>query len=115
MVVSGLPGESLALQTGSGQVVYPGDSRPIWADVEIVYAYRLRQMLADKKPVIAPMDQNDWARNLGCSETPPAELIALYGLESAWEHAIAAAPLSRRILASQPIIPRRNRILPWPS
>src|SRR3984893_16753351 len=50
------------------------------ADVEIVYAYRLRQMLADKKPVIAPMDQNDWARNLGCLETPPAELIALYGL-----------------------------------
>jgi hypothetical protein len=50
------------------------------ADVEIVYAYRLRQMLADKKPVIAPMDQNDWALNLGCLETPPAELIALYGL-----------------------------------
>jgi len=49
-------------------------------DVEIVYAYRLRQMLADKKPVIAPMDQNDWARNLGCLETSPAELIALYGL-----------------------------------
>ncbi len=24
------------------------------ADIEIVYAYRLRQMLADKKPVIAP-------------------------------------------------------------
>jgi hypothetical protein len=50
------------------------------ADIEIVYAYRLRQMLADRKPVIAPMDQNDWARNLGCLETPPAELIALYGL-----------------------------------
>lgn len=50
------------------------------ADVEIVYGYRLRQMLADKKPVIAPMDQNEWARNLGCLETPPAELIALYGL-----------------------------------
>jgi hypothetical protein len=50
------------------------------ADVEIVYAFRLRQMLADKKPVIAPMDQNDWARSLGCLETPPAELIALYGL-----------------------------------
>jgi uncharacterized damage-inducible protein DinB len=50
------------------------------ADIEIVYAYRLRQMLADKKPVIAPMDQNDWARNLGHLETPPAELIALYGL-----------------------------------
>lgn len=50
------------------------------ADVEIVYGYRLRQMLADKKPVIAPMDQNDWARSLGYMDTPPAELIALYGL-----------------------------------
>ena len=50
------------------------------ADVEIVYAYRLRQMLADKKPVIAPMDQNDWAQNLGYMDTPSAELIALYGL-----------------------------------
>jgi hypothetical protein len=50
------------------------------ADIEVVYAYRLRQMLADKKPVIAPMDQDDWARNLGYMETPPAELIALYGL-----------------------------------
>ncbi len=50
------------------------------ADVEIVYAYRLRQMLADKKPVIAPMDQDDWARSLGYMETPAPELIALYGL-----------------------------------
>jgi uncharacterized damage-inducible protein DinB len=50
------------------------------ADVEIVYAYRLRQMLADKKPVIAPMDQNAWAQNLGYTETPAPELVALYGL-----------------------------------
>jgi hypothetical protein len=50
------------------------------ADIEIVYAYRLRQMLADKKPVIAPMDQDEWSRNLGYMETAPAELIALYGL-----------------------------------
>ncbi len=50
------------------------------ADVEIVYAYRLRQMLADKKPVIAPIDQDDWARGLGYVETPPAEMVALYGL-----------------------------------
>ena len=50
------------------------------ADIEIVYAYRLRQMLADKKPVIAPMDQDDWARNLGYMERAPAELVALYGL-----------------------------------
>jgi uncharacterized damage-inducible protein DinB len=50
------------------------------ADIEIVYGYRLRQMLADKKPVIAPIDQDDWARNLSHTETPPAELVALYGL-----------------------------------
>jgi uncharacterized damage-inducible protein DinB len=50
------------------------------ADIEVVYAYRMRQMLADKKPAIAPMDGDDWARNLGYTETPSAELVALYGL-----------------------------------
>jgi len=49
-------------------------------DVEIVYAYRMRQMLADEKPVIAPMDQDAWARHLGYMETPAAESVALYGL-----------------------------------
>src|ERR1700690_2099350 len=50
------------------------------ADIEVVYAYRIRQMLADNEPVIAPMDQDAWARNLGYTESSPAELIALYGL-----------------------------------
>jgi DinB superfamily len=50
------------------------------ADMEILYAYRLRQMLADKDPVIAPIDQNAWAKNLGYLESSPAELVALYGL-----------------------------------
>ena len=50
------------------------------ADIEIVYAYRVRQMLADEKPVIAPMDQNAWARNLGYMQSTAAELIAAYGL-----------------------------------
>jgi len=49
-------------------------------DIETVYAYRLRQMLADEKPVIAPMDQDAWARNLGYMEVPAPELVALYGL-----------------------------------
>jgi hypothetical protein len=40
----------------------------------------MRQIIADKNPVIAPMDQDDWARNLGYLETPPAELVAQYGL-----------------------------------
>ena len=50
------------------------------ADIEIVYAHRFRQMLADRKPVIAPMDQDAWAQNLGYTETPVPELVALYGL-----------------------------------
>jgi len=50
------------------------------ADIEIVYAYRLRQMLADQKPVIAPMDQDEWAKNLGYMDTPAPELVVLYGL-----------------------------------
>jgi uncharacterized damage-inducible protein DinB len=50
------------------------------ADVEIIYAYRLRQALADEKPVIAPIDQDAWARNLGYMESSPAELVAFYGL-----------------------------------
>ncbi len=50
------------------------------ADIETVYAHRFRQMLADKKPVIAPVDQDDWANNLGYTQEPPAELVAIYGL-----------------------------------
>jgi uncharacterized damage-inducible protein DinB len=50
------------------------------ADVEVIYAHRIRQMLADTKPVIAPIDQDAWARNLGYLQSSPAELVALYGL-----------------------------------
>lgn len=50
------------------------------ADVEIVYGYRLRQMLADAKPVIAPIDQDAWTRNLNYPDSPPSELVAFYGL-----------------------------------
>ena len=50
------------------------------ADMEILYAYRMRQMLADQKPVIAPIDQDAWARNLGYMQSNPMELVAQYGL-----------------------------------
>ena len=50
------------------------------ADVEIIYGYRLRQMLADAKPVIAPLDQDAWARNLNYLNCPASELVAFYGL-----------------------------------
>jgi hypothetical protein len=50
------------------------------ADVEIIYGYRLRQMLADTKPLIAPIDQDAWTRNLNYLDSPPSELVAFYGL-----------------------------------
>lgn len=50
------------------------------ADVEIVFGHRIRQLLAEEKPVLAIMDQNAWTRNLGYMETPPAEMIALFGI-----------------------------------
>ena len=50
------------------------------ADMEILYAYRIRQMLADNDPVIAPIDQDAWAKNLGYLESSPPELVALYPL-----------------------------------
>jgi DinB superfamily len=77
--VSGLPEKTLRFKPGPEKWCILEILGHL-ADIEIVYAYRLRQMLADKKPVIAPMDQNDWARNLGYMETPAPELVALYGL-----------------------------------
>lgn len=50
------------------------------ADMEILYAYRMRQMLADNNPVIAPIDQDAWARNLGYLQSNAMEMVALYGL-----------------------------------
>lgn len=48
------------------------------ADIEVLYGYRMRQMMADKEPVIAPIDQDDWARNLGYLEDPPEEFLDAY-------------------------------------
>jgi hypothetical protein len=42
-------------------------------DMETLYAYRMRQMLADENPVIAPIDQDAWARNLGYLQSNPME------------------------------------------
>lgn len=50
------------------------------ADMEIVTGYRIRQMLADENPTIAPIDQDAWARNLHYLEEAPAELVASYAL-----------------------------------
>ena len=48
------------------------------ADIEILYGYRMRQMLAEREPTIAPIDQDDWARNLGYLEGTPSDFLAAY-------------------------------------
>jgi len=65
------------------------------ADMEILNAYRMRQMIADEKPTIAPIDQDAWARNLGYMEEAVAELVAQFGLTR--HHNVK---LLRRITAS---------------
>jgi len=50
------------------------------ADSELVFAYRIRQALADKDPTFAPIDQDAWARGLGYLEASPPELVAQYAL-----------------------------------
>ena len=51
------------------------------ADSEIVFAYRIRQVLADKEPRFAPIDQDAWAEHLGYMEASVPELVAQFGLE----------------------------------
>ena len=48
------------------------------ADIEVLYGYRMRQMLADREPAIAPIDQDDWGRNLGYLEGTPSDFLAAY-------------------------------------
>lgn len=50
------------------------------SDMEIVLAYRMRQILADDNPTIAPLDQDKWAAKLGYERENPSELVAAYGL-----------------------------------
>jgi len=48
------------------------------ADIKVLYGYRMRQMLADREPTIAPIDQDDWARNLGYMEGSASEFLATF-------------------------------------
>jgi uncharacterized damage-inducible protein DinB len=77
--VSGLPDKTLRYKPASDKWCILEILAHL-ADMEILYAYRMRQMIADKKPVLAAIDQDDWARNLGYMDASSAELVALYGL-----------------------------------
>ncbi len=51
------------------------------ANSEIVFAHRFRQVLADKDPTFAPINQDAWAMHLGYLEASVPELVAQFGLE----------------------------------
>ena len=50
------------------------------ADAEVIFAYRFRQVLADKDPKFAPIDQDAWTQHLGYTEAAIPELIAQFGV-----------------------------------
>jgi len=48
------------------------------ADMEIVLGHRLRQALADEKPVVSPIDQDAWAAHLHYLEATPEEHLEAF-------------------------------------
>ena len=51
------------------------------ADVEIIYGYRMRQILADRNPTIAPINQDDWAQNLNYNAAPLEESLERFRIQ----------------------------------
>lgn len=48
------------------------------ADIELVYGYRMRQLLADVNPTFAPIDQDRWASGLRYAEASLPEKLAMF-------------------------------------
>lgn len=79
LAVSGVPESILRYKPSSGKWSILEIVAHL-ADMEILYAYRMRQIVADEKPTIAPIDQDAWARNLGYRDEQAPELVAQFGL-----------------------------------
>ena len=56
------------------------------ADCEVVFAYRLRQTLAEDHHVIQPFDQDQWARNY--TDCTVAQALALFSATREWNLAL---------------------------
>ncbi|MCA1843094.1 MAG: DinB family protein, partial [Actinobacteria bacterium] len=46
------------------------------ADAELVYAVRLRMVVADERPLLAAFDENAWAERFGALDTDPRDALA---------------------------------------
>ena len=69
------------------------------ADCEVVFAFRLRQTLAQPHHVIQPFDQDEWARMYQAYEATAA--LAVFSALRTWNlaliHAVPAAEFSRPV------------------
>ena len=72
------------------------------ADMEILYAYRIRQTLADKDPVIAPIDQDEWAKKLGYLESSPPGVGRSLRTQSPRQRRVAAVAEGGRLAEIRP-------------
>ena len=59
------------MNAGAGQVERAGDCLAHLADCELVFAFRLRQTVAENNPHLQPFDQEKWARPMGHTTRPP--------------------------------------------
>jgi len=56
------------------------------ADCELVFAFRLRQTLAQDRHVVQPFEQDDWAKNYGAYSASDA--LALFSAARMWNCAL---------------------------
>jgi DinB superfamily len=69
----------------------PGEIVSHLADCELVFAFRLRQTLAEDGPTIQPFDQDHWAKTYKGIE--PAEAIAAFSAFRQWNLILLAGAL----------------------
>jgi hypothetical protein len=77
------------------------------ADSEIVFAFRLRQALAEDHHVIQPFDQERWARTYGTADAEAA--LATFGILRSWNIALLQ-PLAPAQLAKRLTHPERGEM-----
>ena len=77
------------------------------ADCEIVFAYRLRQALAEGHHVIQPFDQDQWAANYGVYDAPSA--LAVFSSLRRWNVALIES-LPSAMMSKKLTHPERGEI-----
>ena len=75
------------------------------ADTELVFAFRLRQTLAEPHHVIQPYDQDNWARHYGAYSA--AEALAMFRTARQWNIALIES-LPRESLVKPVTHPERG-------